>query len=160
MQQSTRCRITVIRHKVNQWRSKCLVKLNAQQNQEILAHFYFVYGLLVTSITLHGTYKRARPFVSWFFGRHVKKWELLSTLLWHFVFRNIRLRLKSDGTRAENRFRLSAKRTSPFKSAGASVQSTTGSRGSNAGYCMFRGRVKSINTTRQSITQHFIYIQK
>jgi len=38
-----------------------------------------------------------------------------------------RLRLESDGTRAETRFRLSAKRTSPFKSAGASVQSTTGS---------------------------------
>ena len=45
-------------------------------------------------------------------------------------------------------FRLSAKRISPFKSAGASVQSTTGSRGvcisgSNAGYTMFRGSVKS-----------------
>ena len=40
-----------------------------------------------------------------------------------------RLRLKCDGTRAENRFRLSAKQTSPFKSAGASVQSATGSRG-------------------------------
>ena len=38
-----------------------------------------------------------------------------------------RLRLKCDGTRAETRFRLSAKRTSLFKSAGASVQSTTGS---------------------------------
>jgi hypothetical protein len=59
-----------------------------------------------------------------------------------------RLRLKCDGTRAETRFRLSAKRTSPFKSAGASVQSTTGSRvvrfsGSNAGYTMLRGSVKS-----------------
>ena len=59
-----------------------------------------------------------------------------------------RLRLKRDGTRAETRFRLSAKRTSPFKSAGASVQSTTGSRGvrisgSNAGYTMFWGSVKS-----------------
>ena len=58
-----------------------------------------------------------------------------------------RLRLKCDGTRAENRFRRSAKRTSPFKSAGASVQSTTGSRdvrisGSNAGYTMFRRSVK------------------
>jgi len=56
--------------------------------------------------------------------------------------------LKRDGTRAETRFRLSAKRTSPFKSAGASVQSTTGSRGvrvscSNAGCTMFRGSVKS-----------------
>ena len=30
----------------------------------------------------------------------------------------IRLRLKRDFTRAETRFRLSAKRTSPFKSAG------------------------------------------
>jgi len=43
-----------------------------------------------------------------------------------------------DGTRAETTFRLSVKRTSTFKSAGASVQSTTGSRGvrisgSNAG---------------------------
>ena len=58
-----------------------------------------------------------------------------------------RLRLKCDGTRAETRFRLSAKRTSPFKSTGASVQSTTGSRGvrisgSDAGYTMFRGSVK------------------
>jgi len=59
-----------------------------------------------------------------------------------------RPRLKYDGTRAETRFRLSAKRTNPFKSAGASVQSTTGRRGvrlsgSNAGYNVFRGSVKS-----------------
>jgi hypothetical protein len=59
-----------------------------------------------------------------------------------------RLCLKCDGTRAEIRFCLSAKRTSPFKSAGASVQSTTGSRGarisgSDAGYTKFRGSVKS-----------------
>jgi len=59
-----------------------------------------------------------------------------------------RLRLKCDGTRAETRFRLTAKRTSPFKLAGTSVQSTTGSRGvcisgSNAGYTTFRGSVKS-----------------
>jgi hypothetical protein len=58
-----------------------------------------------------------------------------------------RLRLKCGDTRAETRFRLSAKRTSPFKSTGASVQSTTGNRGvrisgSNAGYTMFRGSVK------------------
>ena len=59
-----------------------------------------------------------------------------------------RLRLKCDCTRAETRFCLSAKRTSPFKPAGASVQSTTRSRGvrirgSNAEYTMFRGSVKS-----------------
>ena len=53
-----------------------------------------------------------------------------------------RLSLKCDGTCAETRFRLSAKQTSPFKSAGASVQSTAGSRGvriigRNAGYTMF-----------------------
>jgi hypothetical protein len=59
-----------------------------------------------------------------------------------------RPRLKFDGTRAETIFSLSAKRTSPFKSAGASVLSTVGSRGvrisdSNAGYTMFRGSVKS-----------------
>jgi hypothetical protein len=67
-------------------------------------------------------------------------------------FRNFkpsgRLRLKCDGTHAETRFRLSAKRTSPFKSAWALVHSTTGSRwvrisDSNPGYTMFRGSVKS-----------------
>ena len=59
-----------------------------------------------------------------------------------------RLRLKCDGTRAETRFRLSAKWTSPFRSAGASVRSTTGSQGVrfsriNAEYTMFRGSVKN-----------------
>jgi hypothetical protein len=59
-----------------------------------------------------------------------------------------RLRLKCDGTHAETRFRLSAEQTSLFNSAGASGQSTTGSRGvrisgSNAGYIMFRGSGKS-----------------
>jgi len=34
--------------------------------------------------------------------------------------------LKCYATRAETRFRLTAKRTSPFKSAEASVQSTNG----------------------------------
>jgi hypothetical protein len=58
--------------------------------------------------------------------------------------------LKCDGTSAETGFRLSAKRTIPFKSKGVSVQSTAGSRGvriggsngSNAGYTMSRGSVK------------------
>ena len=55
--------------------------------------------------------------------------------------------LKCNGTRTETRFCLSTKQTCPFKSAGASVQSTTGSQGvrtsgSHAGYTMFRGSVK------------------
>jgi hypothetical protein len=60
-----------------------------------------------------------------------------------------RLRLKCDGTRAETRFRLSAKRTSPFKSAGERQFSrllaaeVCAISGSNAGYIMFRGSVKS-----------------
>jgi hypothetical protein len=59
--------------------------------------------------------------------------------------------LKPDGTRAETRFRLSPKRTSPFKSAGALVQSTAGSRvvritGSNAGYTTFQGGVRVLAT--------------
>jgi len=59
--------------------------------------------------------------------------------------------LKLDGTRAETRFRLSPKRTSPFKSAWASVQLTAGSRGvrisvSNAGYATFRGSVRALAT--------------
>jgi len=56
-----------------------------------------------------------------------------------------RAHLKRDGTNTETRFGLAAKRTSPFKLAGASVQLTTGSlgvcisssNGSNAGYTMF-----------------------
>ena len=56
--------------------------------------------------------------------------------------------LKYYGTRAEIRFSLSAKLTSPFKSSGTSFQSTTCSwglrvSGSNAGYTMFRSSVKS-----------------
>jgi hypothetical protein len=72
-------------------------------------------------------------------NRNIKKYLIY---LWG------RLCLKCDCTRAESRFRLSAKWTSPFKSAGASVQSTTGSRGvhisgSSSGYTIFRGSVKS-----------------
>ena len=64
--------------------------------------------------------------------------------------------MKCDGTLAESTFRLSAKRTSPFKSAGeASVQSTTGSRsvrisGNNAGYTTFRRSVKGTGYTLHS----------
>jgi len=50
----------------------------------------------------------------------------------------IRAETERDDTRAETRFGFPAKRTSPFKSAGVSVQSAAGSRGvrisgSNAG---------------------------
>ena len=58
--------------------------------------------------------------------------------------------LKCDGTRAETRFRLSARngRVHLNRPEGASAQSTTGSRGvrisgSNAGYTTFRGSVQS-----------------
>ena len=59
--------------------------------------------------------------------------------------------LDKNGTCAETRFRLLPKRTSPFKSAGASVQSTAGSRGvrisiSNAGYTTFWGSVRVLAT--------------
>ena len=65
-------------------------------------------------------------------------------------------RAERDGIRAETRFRLSPKRTSPFKSVGVSVQSTAVTRGvhisfSNAGYTMFGGgvRVLATNSLRQ-----------
>ena len=59
-------------------------------------------------------------------------------------------RAERDGTRAETRIRLSPKRTSPFKSVRASVESTTGSRGVrissnngiNVGQTTFRGKVE------------------
>ena len=64
-------------------------------------------------------------------------------------------RVKCDGTRTENRFRPSTKRTTPFKTAGSSVQLITGSQGvrisgSNAGYTMFRGSVKGTGYTLHS----------
>jgi hypothetical protein len=85
----------------------------------------------------------------------VSSWSRNLVITWETSSRNpcakqfgtVRGQLKCDGTRAGTRFRLSAKRTSPFKSAGTSVQSTAGSRGvhingSNAAYTMFRGSVK------------------
>ena len=71
-----------------------------------------------------------------------------TSLPWIQTLNVARGQLKCDGTRAEKRFRLSAKRMAQFQSAGASVQSTTGSRGvrisvSNAGNTMFWGSVKS-----------------
>ena len=87
----------------------------------------------------------------------------------HFVSRgdackfiSSRGQLKCDGTHAETRFCLLAKRMSPFKSAGASVQSTSGSRGvrisgSNAGYTMIRGSVKSTGYPLHSpVPIHFL----
>ena len=69
--------------------------------------------------------------------------------------------MKYNGTRAETKFLLSAKRTSPFKSATDSVQSITGSRGvrisgSNAGYTKFRGSVKDTDHPLHSpVSLHF-----
>jgi len=79
-------------------------------------------------------------------GDHVKENQMGRKCSRHDI--SGRLRLKRDGTRAETRFLLSQKRTSPFKSARVSVQSTAGSRVvrisvSNAGYTTFRGSVKS-----------------
>jgi len=59
--------------------------------------------------------------------------------------------LKCGGSRSENLFRLSAKRTRPFKSAGPSVQST-----SNSGHTMFRGSMKSTRyPLHSSVPLHF-----
>ena len=68
---------------------------------------------------------------------------LVRRSLYQYVFRfgwdGSKLLLKRDGTRAETRILLSTKRTSPFKSAGSSVQSTTGRRALHIGlqslYC-------------------------
>ena len=60
-------------------------------------------------------------------------------------------RAERDGTRAETRIRLFPKRTSPFKSVGASVQWTAGSRGvrigfSNDGYTTLGGGLRVLAT--------------
>ena len=87
---------------------------------------------------------------------------VLTYALGRIIEWGIRGQLKCEGTRAETRFRLSAKQTSPFKSAGASVRSTTGSRGmrisgSDAGYTVFRGSAKGTGYPLQfaSFPLHF-----
>ena len=87
---------------------------------------------------MHGTTMKAYLLLR---GQFQKYWT-------HAVAR--RGQLKCDGTHAETRFRLSAKRDESIyigRGEGGSVQSTADSRGvrisgSNAGYTMFRGSVK------------------
>ena len=104
-----------------------LVVLHSGRNiRHLLYQFLFLPQLLPPRLPIYG------------FRCEVLSWWVRGTL-----------QLKCDVTRAETRFCLSTKRTSPFISAGASVQSTTGSRGvrisgSNTGYTMFRGSVKSL----------------
>ena len=81
-----------------------------------------------------------------------ENWCIMLNVTWkamcmYITFKrvDVRLRLKCDGTRAETRFRLSAKRTSPFKSAGGRQFSRllTAEVCASAGYTMLRGSVKS-----------------
>jgi hypothetical protein len=75
---------------------------------------------------------------------------------WHVNkhYHRCRLRLKRDGTRAKPRFRFSAKQTSPFKSAGESVQSTTGSRGVRTAVVMLD--TQSSEVVWRVLATHFI----
>jgi len=85
----------------------------------------------------------------------IYEWQYNSTDFETFFLNDGRGQLKCDGTRVETRFRLSAKWTSLFKSAGASVQSTTGNwgvriSGINAGYTVFRGSMKGTGCSLHS----------
>jgi len=51
----------------------------------------------------------------------------------YFDYSHVRVQTERDGTRAEIRFGLPAKRTGPFISAGVSVQSSTGFLGVRVG---------------------------
>jgi hypothetical protein len=121
----------------------------AQAFNGFALHFYISYVILHNDTKTSNHTSRTWP-----------KWRSLTAMWLHELERGGgggvvwsagdvivgRLRLKCDGTRAKTRFCLSARGTSPFKSAGASVHSTTGSRrvcisGSNAGYIMFRDSV-------------------
>jgi len=116
---------------------------------KVIAHFCRVINHLNPTSTqlLVGFFnKNFKNCLFWAWGQ--SSWLQVNQLIFNSSVKCGRLCLKCDGTRAETRFRLSAKRTSQFKSAGASVQSTAGSRGvrisgSNAGYTTFRGSVNS-----------------
>ena len=99
----------------------------------ISGKFYLKWKTRNTAAMLHCGFQFYSIF-RWRMWMHLRFLRKLIHLLWARVT-------------AETRFRLSAKRTCSFKSAGASVKSTTGSRGecisgSNVGYAMFRGSVK------------------
>ena len=88
-----------------------------------------------------------------FLERQLHKLSVIEIII--IMYRG-RLCMKCDGTRAETRFRLSAKRPSLFKS----VQSTTGSwgvpiSGNNAGYTKFRGSVKGSGYSIWQFPLHF-----
>jgi hypothetical protein len=93
----------------------------------------------------------ATLYTFWYLPFAILNRKVSAVPLGHYViWRRLASRgqLKCDGTRAVTGFRLSAKRTSLFKWAWVSVQTSTGSRcvcfsGSNAGHTMFRGSVKS-----------------
>ena len=97
----------------------------------------FLAALIPIMCILHGGADYIVERVLWF-SVYSTKSQIMSKLL---LLSNLNIFIahaERDGTRAETRFLLSPKRTSPFKSVGASVQSTAGSRGvrislSNAG---------------------------
>ena len=85
---------------------------------------------------------------------------LFSTLNAHYVHKILVDCYKCDDTRAETIFHLSAKGTSPFKLAEASIQSIPGGwgvriSGSNAGCTMFLGSVKSTGYPLHQFPLHF-----
>jgi len=84
-----------------------------------ISHIHVTRMCLLNVVTLNRCWNNAEIVAG------LSPWQALYVLqIWTsylFIFHiiaNGRLRLKCDGTHAETRFRLSAKRTSPFKSAG------------------------------------------
>ena len=75
-----------------------------------------------------------RPLQFYYHG-HLNLYTLKFTIILFVsgTVTNCRVQTESDGTRAETRFGLPAKRTSPFISAGVSVQSSTGFLGVRVG---------------------------
>ena len=139
------CCANMCRCRIDDYPYVCIIQYSGIKRAELDA---VVYHMLDTFTLLH----HQIPYYILLQLRRELSYEVVHTDWWGCIEPTAsgRGHLKCDGTRAETRFRLSAKRTSPFKSAGgwgASVQSTTCSRGvrisgSNAGYTMFRGSVK------------------
>jgi len=120
---------------------------DSDHNQSFAHHFQFMKPFSLYNSNYVWTYDVYENWIIAISFVTSLQWKRISPD-WGLDYQGTRLRFKCDDTRAETRFRLSAKWTSPFKSAGASVQSTTGSRGmrfsgNNAGYTMFRCGVKS-----------------
>ena len=105
--------------------TRCILKFNVKICLYLTLWQFSSKSLRLSSVTAFCLHRNI--LLSTLFLKNVQSVSFLQSLnyLWSHKSTAGRLHLKCDATRAETRFCLSAKRMSPFKSLGVSVQLTT-----------------------------------